>query len=248
MHDKEQEVISMTYDPSTPVDTVFSVVEKFRGLCILTEQPKTDAQLTNVAYIIFNKPWFFMDSLKNWNKKTTNKTYADFKIHMRREYNELRQVGALSISDSKLQAQLNHTQNSQDFSSQISATVSNNLRSTIMDTIMALNNNQDIPSASSTEAQVNAVNANPNDVTQLCTLIDELRQEVNYLKSNNYKPLNTVDCNPKTSKPWRRYCHTHGCCNHWGCNCKDKAPGHKDDATFRNRMGGSNLNCLPIQN
>ena len=177
-----------------------------------------------------------------------NKTSADFKLHMRKEYNKLLQVGALSICDSKLQAQLNHTQNPQDFSSQISATVSNNLRSTIMDTIMALNNNQDIPSASSTEAQVNAVNANPNDVTQLCTLIDELRQEVNYLKSNNYKPLNTVDCKPKTSKPWRRYCHTHGCCNHWGCNCKDKSPGHKDDATFRNRMGGSNLNCLPIQN
>ena len=56
MHDKEQEVISMTYDPATPVDTVFSVVDKFRDLCILTEQPKSDAQLTNIAYIIFNKP------------------------------------------------------------------------------------------------------------------------------------------------------------------------------------------------
>ena len=58
MHDKEQEIISMTYDLSTPVDTVFSVVDKFRDLCILTDQPKTDAQLTNVAYIIFNKPRF----------------------------------------------------------------------------------------------------------------------------------------------------------------------------------------------
>ena len=58
MHDKEQEIISMTYDLSTPVDTVFSVVDKFRDLCILTDQPKTDAQLTNVAYIIFNKPHF----------------------------------------------------------------------------------------------------------------------------------------------------------------------------------------------
>ena len=82
MHDKEQEVISMTYDPNTPVDTVFGTVDKFRVLCILTEQPKTDAQLTNIAYIIFNKPRFFMDSLKTWNKRTTNKNYSDFKIHL----------------------------------------------------------------------------------------------------------------------------------------------------------------------
>ena len=237
----------MTYDPTTPVDTVFSVVDKFRDLCILTEQPKTDAQLTNVAYIIFNKPRFFMDSLKNWNKKTTNKTYADFKLHMRKEYNELRQVGALSIRDSKLQVQLHHTQTPQDFSSQISATVTKDLRSTIMDAIMALYNNTDTPSTSSTEPQVNAINANPNDVKLLCKLVTNLRQEVKELKSQKSKPLNTVDFNPKTGKPWRRYCHAHGCCNHWGCNCKDKAPGHKDEATFRNRMGGSNLNCLPIQ-
>ena len=49
MHDKEQEVISMTYDPNTPVDTVFSIVDKFRDLCILTKQPKSDKQLTNIA-------------------------------------------------------------------------------------------------------------------------------------------------------------------------------------------------------
>ena len=50
--------------------------------------------------------------------------------------------------------------------------------------------------------------------------------------------------NPKTGKPWRRYCWTHGCCTHWGRTCPQKASGHKDDATFRNRMGGSNENCL----
>ena len=50
--------------------------------------------------------------------------------------------------------------------------------------------------------------------------------------------------NPKTGKPWRRYCWTHGCCTHWSKNCPQKKSGHKDDATFRNRMGGSNEKCL----
>ena len=58
MHDKKQEVISMIYDPNIPVDTVFSVIDKFCDLCVLTKQPKSDGQLTNIAYIIFNKPRF----------------------------------------------------------------------------------------------------------------------------------------------------------------------------------------------
>ena len=63
MHDKEQDFILMTYDPNTPVDTVFSVVDKSRDLCILTKQPKSDSQLTNIAFIIFNKPRPLMEAL-----------------------------------------------------------------------------------------------------------------------------------------------------------------------------------------
>ena len=61
MHDKEQSLISMHYNPNTLVDSVFSTVDKFRDLCILTDQPKLDSQLTNISYIIFNKPRF------SWN-------------------------------------------------------------------------------------------------------------------------------------------------------------------------------------
>ena len=73
MHDKEQSLISMHYDPNTPVDSVFSAVDKFRDLCKLIDQPKSDSQLTNISYIIFNKPRFFMESLKHWNKKEQSK-------------------------------------------------------------------------------------------------------------------------------------------------------------------------------
>jgi len=36
-----------------------------------------------------------------------------------------------------------------------------------------------------------------------------------------------------------KYCWTHGLCNHISKECKNKREGHKDDATFKNRMGGS---------
>ena len=56
---------------------------------------------------------------------------------------------------------------------------------------------------------------------------------------------NLPSVNPRTGKPYKRYCWTHGCCNHWSRHCKNKKDGHQNEATFKNRMGGSNDNCLP---
>ena len=62
-------------------------------------------------------------------------------------------------------------------------------------------------------------------------------------KNNNNTTGNNNNINPKTGLPWKRYCWTCGCCTHWSKNCTIKAPGHQDQATFKNRMGGSNRNC-----
>ena len=39
------------------------------------------------------------------------------------------------------------------------------------------------------------------------------------------------------------YCHTHGACNHTSIACTNQAPGHENEATMTNRMGGSNAFC-----
>ena len=40
-----------------------------------------------------------------------------------------------------------------------------------------------------------------------------------------------------------KYCWTHGACAHEGKECKNKNPGHQDEATFANKMGGSTAFC-----
>ena len=63
------------------------------------------------------------------------------------------------------------------------------------------------------------------------------------------KPSVNIDnnsiMNPRTGKPFKRYCFSCGYCQHWGENCLTKKSGHQNDATFKNRMGGSNDNCMP---
>ena len=51
------------------VDTVFNKANWFQDLCILCDNKKSDRQLVQITYIIFNRTRAFMDVLLKWNKK-----------------------------------------------------------------------------------------------------------------------------------------------------------------------------------
>ena len=59
---------------------------------------------------------------------------------------------------------------------------------------------------------------------------------------NNNEPNNRPSRRKKRNPNQLKYCHTHGACNHDSPDCRSKAEGHKDEATFQNRMGGSTKN------
>ena len=40
-----------------------------------------------------------------------------------------------------------------------------------------------------------------------------------------------------------KYCWTHGACAHSSNECSNKKPGHQDNATFSNKLGGSTRFC-----
>ena len=54
----------------------------------------------------------------------------------------------------------------------------------------------------------------------------------------------TSNINSRTGKDFKRYCFSCGGCPQWGKYCPTKKSGHKNDATFKNRMGGSNENSM----
>ena len=89
-------------------------------------------------------------------------------------------------------------------------------------------------------------------ITQLLKQMQTIQAQINGLQTNsragqntgNQNKINNSDINPKTNSQWKRYCWSCGCCPHWGSNCPNKKKGHKDEATFKNRMSGSNQHCL----
>ena len=80
------------------------------------------------------------------------------------------------------------------------------------------------------------------------TMQEELKNmSTTKTSSTEYKPTKkgrkTTD-NPRfTRSKTDMYCWTHGGCAHAGATCNDKAPGHKNNATFENKMEGSKAFC-----
>ena len=99
---KQKETIldNFIYDPAQNADTVFNKIQEFNDLCTLLGNGKNDTQLVTYAYLIFQKTGIFMDGLKSWNSKASNlKTFTSFKIHLRKEYSDLQEVGGLVINN-----------------------------------------------------------------------------------------------------------------------------------------------------
>ena len=69
----------------------------------MTGNTKTDRQLVQLGYLIFNCTCAYMDALKVWNAKPqADRTYLHFQTHLRDEFHALRQVGALRTQDSSV--------------------------------------------------------------------------------------------------------------------------------------------------
>ena len=96
--------------------------------------------------------------------------------------------------------------------------------------------------------QANNITADSNVTNaQLLTFLQTFQHKVDRLETNSPSTniATTSTINPKTGKDFKRYCFLCGCCPHWGKHCPTKKSGHKDDATFKNRMGDSNENSMP---
>ena len=249
LSEREDALKAYVYDPTYAVDTVFTKIKKHQELASLMDNPLTDKQQVSIAYKIFNRAGVFQNDLIKWNTRNdNNKSLNDLKIHMRNSWNELNKVGALKLRDVNLN-NVNFirevTDKQQELADSMREEFSNQLKSSIADAMLMLQVTDNTPStytepSSSSNESANSINT-LSTMESMISTIQELKKEIANLKAS--KPTNP-DVNPKTGKPWKRYCWTHGCCPHSSRNCPNKAAGHIDNATFKNRQGGSNKNCI----
>ena len=196
--EKEDTLRQLVYDPHQPVDKVFNKITLFHDLCTITNNDKTDKQLVQIAYLIFNRTRAFVDALKKWNELSEeSKTYAKFKKHMRAEHHALKRVGALTVQDSTFY-QANLLQQP-DVQAQIDEQVKTSLLSALNDFQELQLESEDNNQGQETTFGVNNLTKEDNTTTALLNLIKQLTDKVDKLAQHQPMPSRTM--NPKTGKP-----------------------------------------------
>ena len=256
LSDREDRLKNSVFNPEDHVDLMFNKIKAFADLCVMTGNDKTDGQLVSIGYLIFNRTKAYMDSLKLWNAKPkVDRTFNNFKLHLRTEFHALRQVNALTIRDSNinlLQDMTNHqTTLSTALGEQLQASMQHNFEQALSLLRNEAGNEENVPPPDISPS----INHTPTEdmfkmMKEMQSKMETLTAELAIAKRGNQNttPTNTAggpNINPITGAPFKRYCHSCGCCPHWGSNCTKKKRGHKDPASFPKCLGGSNANCMP---
>jgi hypothetical protein len=196
-------------------------------------QPYTDSQIMNNAYTLVQNTGMYTRDLIEWKRQAeATRTWVAFKLFM-----VARQI-----------EQLEHATTAQGagFHAAANALLSEQYNN-------------------AAEALANLATATASDHSALASLTNTVQQQTSQIKTkddiiaNLKKQLSAAGGGKSTKKgpfiPNERtdngsYCWSHGFLihkDHTSCNCKKRSPGHKEEATRTNTMGG-NMEGDPSKN
>ena len=195
-------------------------------------------------------------------RKDVWKKFKDFKTFMIVEHEQLEEVGALNVKHSDLN-HANIIQSINEKHEELLQKLEDRSKVKFIEALATYGNMEQCPgsvpaydsslSSGPFEPIVSNVSADPI-MAQLLQGFNELKQKVDNISTQglNHRAYSSLSgsrkgmqkINPKTGKAYKRYCWSCGCCTHWEKFCPNKKRGHKDEATFKERMNGSSDGCL----
>ena len=216
--------------------------------------PKSQQQIITYALNSFKQ---IGELTARYNLEPVDTTWHNFKKHFSNTYNNILKIKGKAFKNIPyLQTNKTISQLTEEFVQ---------MHSEVLNGVNALKQVHNIfesqglsqePSLTSTNVssirQTQAINCTiQNDTNEVKELISNLQKQI-YALQNNTKQFNSIQNNSnkvacqqitvqgqrkrfKTSK----YCWSHGACAYSSENCRNKKDGHKDTATFANKMGGS---------
>ena len=249
-NERENELKSTVYNPDEHVNIVFNKIKRFQTLCQLIGKTRADDQWVDIGYLIFAKSTLFQETMITWNAKTTANSYTDFKAHITNRYHALDEVGGLTIQDSSLNLVQTLTAHQNKLTSALKDELNQTLQVNFMDAVRNLQSANESYAAIYDQENIPPV-VNANAVTTdpaILQLLKKMEAKITCLEAaaSNKASVINPETNTRTGQPYKRYCWMHGCCTHWGKKCPNKAAGHQDDATFKNRKNGSGKDCFPV--
>ena len=231
---EEKAVKEMFNDPAHPIDVIFNKVEDLSNLSSAARANFTEQQLINIAYVIINKTGKYQQYIREWSRLPADQqTWAHFKTQFRQAHQELKESGDLTVRDSQFQ----------------SANIVQDVIDGVQAVLQAPDHNEPPPEVIQHMAN-NAANTQlmPQLMDQMAQLIQQMNSMQQQLDSQS-SPISSVTQSSSSSRRHRttttHYCWSHGACAHTSTQCRSKKSGHKDVATFLNKLGGSTAYYTP---
>ena len=244
----DQEISEMSYEPTHPIEEIFSKLEDLKMYGTYANLPYTSAQIIAKAYNIINRTGtIFKHYITTWNRKPAeNKTWANFKQHFRTAHEELEETGDLTLQDTGFHQANLVTELTEKITNELlhRANIVSHEETTFPNTV------PETPTAlaAATSSSPDANSIIEKLLAQNQALMEQLASNQNSNTRNNRRGVPSLA--PREGTPivplphWaNKYCWTHGKCGHTSNKCRNKAPNHKDDATMSNKMNGSTYGC-----
>ena len=196
---------------------------------------KSEQQVIGIGLDIVRRTGDFEKGLIGWlARPAVGHTWPNFKQHFNAAYRELKRIRGLAMRSTAFHQ-----------AHQVAADLTKNFHQMRDDVIAAMNSltiHQADPQENTSPSATSTINAATSTNTQLMTAIQKLHQQLQSMSTTL-----TNGSNGNGSRQRRRnvskYYWSHGACTHASRDCKKKKPGHKDDATFDDKMGGSTYYC-----
>eukprot|EP00957_Ditylum_brightwellii_P052527 3983478-Ditylum_brightwellii.AAC.1 len=227
------------------IEDLFTQISNGQDLAVAAEIPYSEMQLVTKAYGLIFKTGIHDDACKEWIwNGVVDKIYPNLQLHFTRAYIELHQLqtaacqAGYSVNITEVEEQDDEVRH------RMAEALANLDKDTTTD-IAAVANLLESNTESATQVMNMAkqIKEKGTQMDKMCKSIDELTTALRDLR---YAPdasagLGTLETGRKY------YCWSHGITTgtwHTGKNCRKQKRGHKLDATFYNRLGGSD--ALPI--
>ena len=210
-----QTSMNKAWDPSTPFETLIEQIEDAMEVADAATQAFTDAQILTLSYTLVYNTGLYFDECKEWKAKPAEaKTWDNFKIFF-------------LVAQAELREQQQATSGRSGF-----ADYTNDKENQTAEALASLGTAHE----SDRQAFCQLVTTNSDLADQLKLALGEITTLKNAVNQIKTKTTN------KPRKPNDNYCWTHGfrvADEHTSKTCKNPKPGHQQEATKTNQMGGS---------
>ena len=268
---KEIEIRTMTFHPADPMILLYNPIEKLRTMAESASIAYTANQLLDMGLTVIRNTRDFEKALGEWELLATNqKTWAKFKSHFTEAQRQLKAIRGPTMQQAgyhhanMLAEQLKSDMERRD--NDLFSVIQSVVDSTASPPSLAPS---DCSTITPSQHQANAVQMDPVQMEML-KILQQMQQTMLSATTNTPNQIQipqgqvlpsgttptgqagrsggrtqrkTPDNATYARKQTDEYCWTHGGSNHGSGACNRRAPGHRAEATFANRMGGSNAYC-----